>query len=279
MLLELLRDYVAAKKTAGWPDFVIKNALKEYLQFPVLAFIYSRLEYRDYVFIGGSALRVVYGLPRLSEDLDFNLPPAVYSALDLETLGQDLKRYFKDRFSFSPILRVQGNKRLYLKFPILKELGLAAEASSESDFLYVKIEPLREDFSNPEYELAPVSGFGFNFIVRTYSLKFLMTGKIGAILERSWAKGKSNEIDIKGRDYYDLFWYLEKGVQPDYSDLAQRFGIKNYQELRTALWRQIEAAVTEKKLYYDLANFFPEQEFISDFCRNYKSIIKKYLHD
>lgn len=277
MLLNLLQDFVNQKRQANWPDFVIVNGLKEYLQFPILAFIYSQEYYRDFIFMGGSALRIVYNLPRLSEDLDFNLKNKDYKKLDLKILGEKIQKYFFEKFFLTITYRVQGVTRLYLKFPILKQLGLTI-GNEKSDFLYVKIEPTIEDFLDPEYEISPVSDFGFNFIVKTYNLKFLMTGKICAILERVWFKGKTNEIDIKGRDYYDLFWYLDKGIKPDFLTLNTKFAIKNEADLKMALKEKIETIVTEKKLFYDLANYFDEQEFIGNFCKNYKEIMKKYLN-
>jgi len=276
MFLDLLKDFVSQKIQAAWPEYVIRNAVKEYLQFPVLAYLYSQKKYQSFVFMGGSALRIIYGLPRLSEDLDFNLPPADYNSLDLKGLGEEIKKYFQDQFQMAISYRVQGKIRLYLKFPILKDLGLAI-GNSESDFLYVKIELSAEDFKEPEYEIAPVSGFGFNFIVKTYSLKFLMTGKISAILDRTWFKGKDNEVDIKGRDYYDLFWYLKKGIEPDFKTLALKFKVKDMPTLKAILKEKIANAVTATKLRYDLVNFFSEQEFINGFCDNYKEIMSKYL--
>lgn len=275
MLINLLQDFVSQKKQAGWPDFVINNGLKEYLQFSVLAFVYNQKDYQGFIFTGGSALRIAYNLPRLSEDLDFNLKQEDYKKIDLKLLGEKLRKYFKEKFLLSITYRVQGDSRLYLKFPILKELGLAF--GENSDFLYIKIEIAVEDFIDPEYEITPVSGFGFNFITKTYNLKFLMTGKISAILDRSWFKGKDNEIDIKGRDYYDLYWYFDKGIKPDFLTLKDKFNIKNEIELKKVLKEKIDEKVTEKKLFYDLANFFGEQGFISSFCKNYKEIMKKYL--
>lgn len=284
MLFNLLKDFVSQKKQASWPEYVIKNALKEYLQFPVLAYLYSQKKYQNFIFMGGSALRIIHGLPRLSEDLDFNLSKADYNKLDLKVLGEEIKKYFQDQFLMTIDYRVQGKIRLYLKFPILKDLGLADSGAkgqsgvgTESDFLYVKIEVSVDDFNQPEYEIAPISNFGFNFIVKAYSLKFLMTGKISAILDRAWFKGKDNEIDIKGRDYYDLFWYLEKGIEPDFKTLALKFKVKNMAELKVILKEKITSSVTAVKLHYDLVNFFSEQEFISSFCNNYKGIMKKYL--
>lgn len=280
MLIKLLQEYVDQKRAINWPDFVIVNALKEYLQFPVLTFIYAKPQYQNFIFMGGSALRIIYKLPRLSEDLDLNLSKSDYKNLNLKKLGEELQKYFKDNFIMNLSYRVQGKSesgqtRLYLKFPILKQLGLAKK--NESDFLFVKIEPQLEDFKDPDYEIHPISGFGFNFLVKSYSLKFLMTGKIMAILERNWFKGKNNEIDIKGRDYYDLYWYLEKGVQPDWSALQKKFNFKDKSAIKKALKEKIDNQVSERKLLYDLINFFPEQDFIKNFCHNYKEIINRYL--
>lgn len=280
MLIEQLKKFVSEKKNENWPDFVIKNGLKEFLQFPVLSFIYSKQEYQNFQFIGGSALRIIHNLPRLSEDLDFNLSLEDYRLLDLNKMANDLKNYFKSDFSIDISYRVQnkeepGPSRLYLKFPILKELGLSE--GSESDFLYVKIEPQVDDLSKIETEINPISKYGFNFIVKNYSLKYLMTGKISAILERDWFKGEDNEIDIKGRDYYDLYWYFDKNIEPDFNILKENFSINNVDELKKVLKEKINKEVTSKKLLFDLENFFKDQAFIKSFCSNYKEIMKKYL--
>lgn len=283
MLKNQLQELVNKYRQQNWPDFIIKNALKEFLQFPVLSFLYSREKYQNFIFMGGSALRIAYGLPRLSEDLDFNLKPKDYKALDLNELGQELQDYFKNDLLLKISFRAQskdapGPERLYLKFPILQELGLAS-GKDESDFLYVKIEPQVEDFKNPDYQVIPISKFSYNFLIKTYSLKFLMTGKLNAIFEREWFKGENDEIDIKGRDYYDLYWYLEKNIEPDWQTLKDRLNIKNRNELNKALKKKIDTEVTSEKLFFDLANFFKEQKFINDFCLNYKAIIAPYLKE
>ncbi|MFA6097207.1 MAG: nucleotidyl transferase AbiEii/AbiGii toxin family protein [Candidatus Paceibacterota bacterium] len=275
MLKETMKTLVQEKKRAGLPDFVIANFLKEVLQFPVLSYIYNSKEYKNFIFTGGSCLRICYGLSRLSEDLDFDLEESDFRTLDLEKMGTALSAYFENNFLIVPSFRVQGKNRLYLKFPILKDLGLIY--GEKSDFLYVKIEPEISQFEVFETELSPVSSFGFNFLAKNYTLKFLMTGKIMAILGRKWFKGKNNVIDIKGRDFYDLFWYLSKGISPDFAVLEKAFSIKDENELKQVLKNKIEKEVDERKLAYDLQNFFPDQSFVTDFCKNYKEIMKKYL--
>lgn len=276
MLKDVLKNIVAEKKQARTPDFVIKNFLKEFLQYPVLDLIYNNAKYKELIFTGGSCLRICFGAPRLSEDLDFDLPASIFAKLKLEPLADFLKQNFSDRFQLNLTAKIQGNTRLYLKFPILKELGLAE--TSESDYLYVKIEPQKSIFSKPEIELTPISQYGFNFVVKNYSLKFLFTSKIIAFLNRLWFKeGADNEIDIKGRDLYDLFWFEQNGAKPDWKNLKRIANIGDEVKLKSILREKIKKKVTSQKLAYDLKNFFPDQEFVNEFCKNYWKIINKYL--
>jgi predicted nucleotidyltransferase component of viral defense system len=275
MLKQILEDIVSEKKKQGAPDFVIKNFLKEFLQYPVLEFIYSHPMYKSFIFTGGSCLRVCYDAPRLSEDLDFDLEKKEFAGLDLKRLSVEIKDYFEKRYSVKIQTKCQGKTRIYLKFSILSELGLAR--GSESNFLFVKIEPSPSPYIKSEPELTPVSRFGFNFLARHYSLEFLMTGKLNAVFNRQWFKGKENKVNIKGRDFYDLFWYFQKGIEPDYKNLKRLVGISNGEELKKELKSRIKNEVTAQKLSYDLKNFFPDQSFVSDFCKNYSQIMEKFL--
>ena len=275
MLKKILKEIVKDKKKQGFPGFVIKNFIKEFLQYPVLNFIYNDKNYKNFIFTGGSCLRICFKAPRLSEDLDFDLCAKDYQKLNLSKMANQLKLYFKNNYLIDISVKGQTNKRIYLKFPLLKKLNLANE--SESDLLYVKIEPSKTSFKKSVIELSPVSSYGFNFIAKHYSLPFLMTGKLGAIFNREWFSGKKNEINIKGRDFYDLFWYLQKGVLPDWKSLKNSINISSENFLKKELLKLISKNVTSQKLSYDLKNFFPDQNFVSDFCKNYGKIMEKYL--
>ena len=275
MIEKILKEITNSKRKENTPDFVIKNYLKEYLQYPVLDFIYNSKDYKNFIFTGGSCIRICFGAPRLSEDLDFDLYKKDYEKIDISKLAELLKENFQKKYMADIKIKCQSDKRIYLKFPILKELGLSNCA--ESDFLYVKVEISKTNFKKPDIELSPVSCYGFNFIARTYTLPFLMNGKLNAIFNRKWFKGKKNEIDIKGRDFYDLFWYFQKGISPNWKSLKDSTGISSESQLKKKLLNIIDECVSSKKLSYDLKNFFPDQNFISDFCKNYKEIIKKYL--
>lgn len=272
MLEELLKRIVAEKKAVGVPGNVILNFLKEYIQYLVLSFIYNHGIYKRAVFKGGSCVRICYNLPRLSEDIDFDYDPDELGEDFLLELQSFLEKEIKNKYFAALETKIQGTGRLYLKFPLLYGLGLAPKG--ESDKLYVKVEVNNEILPHAEFELTPVSQFGFNFIIRHYDLPTLMAGKINAILYRLWFKGQNNEIDVKGRDFYDLYWFLKNGVRPNMKLLKKTTGIASQRQLKAKITARI-AALTSQKLSYDLQNFIADQEFVADFSKNYHKIIEK----
>ena len=271
MLSEIFSQIVMEKQKTGIRQAVTINYLKEYLQYLVLNMLYNHKDYKTLVFKGGSCLRICYGLPRLSEDLDFDYDGKNTGEILLADLEIYLKQEIEQKYFSEIQTKIQGKGRIYLKFPILKELGLAGK--NDSDLLFVKIETESNLLPKAKYVLTPISNFGYNFLARNYDLPTLMSGKINAILERMWFKGEKNEIDIKGRDFYDLYWFLQKGIKPNMEVLRKTTGIKTIKKLRKVLEKKIMAVVTPQKLSYDLVNFLPESEFVRDFSKNYLIII------
>src|SRR4030042_6432590 len=70
-----------------------RNALKEELQFYVLNFIYHHSEYSKWIMYGGSALRIIHGLDRMSVDLDFEVSNVVTEKF-LEELKKEIEKNF-----------------------------------------------------------------------------------------------------------------------------------------------------------------------------------------
>lgn len=272
ILETILTITVSEKQQQGSSVPVIINFLKEQVQHIVLAIIYNHKQYKHIVFKGGSALRILYNLPRLSEDLDFDQKIEGFNIVDLEkAIAYELKNRY-----FPPLeTKIQNNKRLYLKFPVLKNFGLAK--SQESDKLYVKLEIDQGILPFAELDLTSISRFGVNFVARHYDLPTLMTGKIHAFLYRIWFKGKQQEVDIKGRDFYDLYWFLSNGIKPNWKALKAATGITNEAALKKEIYKRIKSSVTPTKLAYDLNNFLPDTHFVTDFANNYPQIIGKFL--
>ncbi|NIA09596.1 MAG: hypothetical protein GWP10_07680 [Nitrospiraceae bacterium] len=199
-----------------------KNLLKDYLQVLVLKYIYTQERYQNLIFYGGSALSQCYGLNRLSEDLDF---VDIRKKVDIVKLANDLQNFFQKEFSLPIKIKTQ-KFRIYLKFPILKELKLAN--NEQSDLLFLKVEIFSDfDFCQKyKIEIKPLFKFNQSVLVKTFNLSTLMATKIRAVLYRRWQKidkeGKAI-IKVKGRDYFDLMWYLSKEVKPNW----QCIGIKD----------------------------------------------------
>ena len=275
LLEELLKPIIAEKNQLGIPKAVILNYLKEYIQYLVLNLIYNHPKFKRLVFKGGSCLRICYQLSRLSEDLDFDYGKKQFSGRLLPDLEKYLSNEIRNKYFFPLEIKIQAQLRLYLKFPLLHKLGLAE--ASESDKLYVKIETENAILPEAGFELTPVSRFGFNFMAYHYDLPSLMAGKIHALLNRLWYKGKNQEIDIKGRDFYDLYWFLQNNVKPNWRCLKKISSVKNETELKNILIEKISKTVTPRKLNYDLKNFLPDPSFVSDFSKNYLRLVKKLI--
>jgi len=135
MLKQNLEKIVNDKKQEGLSNFVIRNFLKEYLQYPVLNLIYRLEDYKKFIFTSGSCLRICYNMERLSENLDFDLSKNDFNNLDLSALAEILKNDFSKKYLLPLETKVQEKSRLYLKFPILKDLGLAENSESDQVFI------------------------------------------------------------------------------------------------------------------------------------------------
>ena len=268
MIIERLRDVL--QRTRSEEKGFLRNLLKEELQLLTLEFIYNK-EWANLIFKGGSCLRICFGLNRLSEDLDFDYEKD-FSLVDF---FNDLINYFQRDLDFQKLEFRKAKERLYLKFPVLRQLGLVTGA--ESDKLYIKIELSQTEKGNFKTELQPIFTKGVNFLLKRYDLPTLMAGKINALLSRVWFKGKASDITVKGRDYYDLLWYMEKKVEPNYDCI--RYKGKNISS--SATWQKIEEKVSRiepKHLEYDLLNLIESPGFVKNFSRNYKTLFTQLLN-
>jgi len=181
------------------------NQVREFLQIVILKIIYDLGLFKNIVFTGGTALRIIYGLRRYSEDLDFSLVNK--KGYSFAHLGTGLKKELVDHYGFEVDFKSKGEKIVHsidLRFNnLLFDLGLS---SHKSEKLYVKI----EIDSNP-----PVGGKtglslvnrDFVFTVTHFDLPSLFATKLHACFFRKYTKG---------RDIYDLIWYLGKKTMPNF---------------------------------------------------------------
>jgi len=275
MFFQQLQTIVAQKKRMGMSNATIKNILKETLQWYVLDYIYNSSFSKALIFTGGSALRICYGLNRLSEDLDFDLEYG--KTMNKSALADEIVNYFKKKLRFGKItFSIKGkNKKIYLKFPILYELGVAS--LPESNLLYVKIEIAENLSKYGEIEFVPIAQLNLNFLLRCYNLSTLCANKIIAILERTYTKGKNQDITFKGRDYYDLLWLLQRNIIPYKPRLEYILGIKEDREIRELLLNKVKS-INPAYLREDLLPLFEDSRFVNGYVENYKDMVSKYLN-
>jgi hypothetical protein len=260
------------KENSDKTDSFKRNLLKEYLQVFALDFIYSDEKYGQLIFYGGSVLAHCHGLPRLSEDLDF---VDLSGKIEMENLAKDFEEYFKKELGLS--LKTKTQKfRIYLKFPILARLGLAG--GSKSDWLHLKIEVFDgSDFCKKhKTEIRPFFKFNHSVLIRTFDLPTLMATKIRAILNRKWEKTDKQGnvlISVKGRDYFDLMWYLQKGISPNLACVKE---VKDAEELKKKLLSIVENIDT-RSIVLDLENFISDRNFAKNLGKNIKDILKNEI--
>lgn len=249
-----------------------RNILKEYLQIVVLDYLYSNPVYGKLVFYGGSCLAQCHGLPRLSEDLDF---VDIKCDIDIKKLASDMTNYFRDKTDLKIISAMQ-KFRVSLKFPLLKELGLSGE--SDSDFLLLKIEVFRDDgrLRDCPVEAVPIFKMNRSIIVKAFDLPTLMATKIRAVLHRKWERtDKSGKTiaNVKGRDYFDLIWYLRKGIAPNMKCLKE---IPDKNELKHLLSTAVDKA-DQASIKLDLEAFIADDRYVADASSNLRQILKSEI--
>ena len=271
--MDILKSAVDENKRKGISHIVIANVLKETLQYYVMNYIYNGPYGQNLLFTGGSCLRFCFGLNRLSEDLDLDWEE---KEVDREELAQAILKYFRIQLQMANVeYAVKGKgEKLYLKFPILGSLGLSGQGFPEK--LFVKVEIEQNASKHYGTDLSPVSRYDLNFIVRHYDLPTLMASKIAAVLGRTFKKGHGDRVTFKGRDYYDLFWYLQKGVKPNMERVEDLTGISSAHALKEALKEKVHS-IHPPHLKEDLLPLFEDGTFVENYVLHYQTLTLRAL--
>lgn len=201
------------------------NALQEILQEITLLGLWRSKFFEHAAFYGGTALRILYGLDRFSEDLDFSLLRSIKEF----QLNKYLVSLEKEVTAFGFKVSVEQKNKSFssaIQSAFLKTNTAGALLVITSDevisrsiptgkLLKIKLEVDTEPppgfKTETKYLLHPTS-----FGVRTFTLPDLFAGKMHAILCRQWKNR------VKGRDWYDLVWYVANCPQLHFSHLEER---------------------------------------------------------
>lgn len=196
---------------------VHQNKLKEALQYYVLDFIYHHPEYSKWVMYGGSALRIIHGLDRMSVDLDFEIANKVDKDF-LEKLKVEIEKHFVEKYGTTSdflTLKTISTRSLLLKFNV----GDALNLGHTSKQVHVKIDINHFVAPKTVTERRPINHGQASFVVLTYNKGALMASKIAAILLREERGIGDKTYEYKGRDIYDLLWYMREKTVPDFDYL------------------------------------------------------------
>jgi hypothetical protein len=232
------------------------NLAREYLQACILESLQSAGGMIPLAFQGGTALRFLYDLPRFSEDLDF--------ALERPKDGFDLQRFLDkiqsgfEKENYIVKLKVNTTKVVhsgFVRFPgLLYELGLSGQ---RNQVMSIKL----------EVDTNPPAGAGLETTVvrrhvllqlQHYDRASLLAGKIHALLQRDY---------IKGRDIYDLFWYLSNRRWPEpnlvlLNNALDQTGCKG-EDLSKGTWRKVVRqkieAISWEPVFDDIAPFLEKE--------------------
>ena len=275
LLLELKTIVDQAKPKAVSFDS-IRVCLKEVLHYFVLDCIYNS-EFKDMIFYGGTCLRIVYNLPRMSEDLDFE-----WSRNDFEKLTATLESYFKKDMQVHTKTQINTENsicRITLSFPVLHELGVSPH-NEETLRIKVEIRFVTDDYLNlitPVH--TPKTAYGKSFMLKHYDLPTLFAGKLSAILDRpkkGFTAGDPQEgIHFKGRDFFDLLWYMEKGIIPNKKMLEANGHAMSIGDVFDKISIFIAQRDMENGLRKDLEPLLENQRFVANFVETFRDVFTR----
>lgn len=191
-----------------------ENALKEIIQEIVLLGLWRSKFYEKAVFYGGSALRILYKLDRFSEDLDFSLSQpekafnikkyldAIKAELELWGFEVHAEKINKKNKNTIDSAFIKANTLIHL-LKIDSNLKTHKNAVMKIK-LEIDQEPAIGFSSDLKYHLHPIP-----FTIKTMTLPCLFAGKMHALLCRT------TRTNIKGRDWYDLIWFVKNNIPCD----------------------------------------------------------------
>jgi uncharacterized protein len=195
------------KKIAQQTGLTLYQQEKDYLLKLFLYYYYNTFE--DAVFKGGTCLKFIYGLPRFSEDLDFNI--SISPDLFKEQTHQILRK-IKQTGLHPHFIKEEQFAQAYtceigIHGPLYKNTKVSRnKIRIDAGKRIGTIQPTTWKIITSEYPETKQ-----HFLVKTMSEEELLIEKIIALMNRD-----------KGRDLYDVWFLLEKGIKPNKTLFEQK---------------------------------------------------------
>jgi predicted nucleotidyltransferase component of viral defense system len=198
-----VKEYLRQLAAQADNDLARGCLVREYLQARVLESLQDEGLFLRWAFVGGTALRFLFSIPRFSEDLDFSLMAPGDDAGFTSALTK-VKRAL-EREGYRIDIKVSEHRTVasaWVRFSGLPhELGLSPHASQT---LSIKVELDKNPPPGARIETSVVRRH-VTLNLCHYDKASLFSGKLHAIFSRPWTKG---------RDLYDLVWYLADRTWP-----------------------------------------------------------------
>lgn len=263
-----------------------RDALREILQQCALLGLARHHFFEHAAFYGGTALRILYGLDRFSEDLDFSLLKP-NPGFDFEPFLLGLRREMESLGFAVHVTQKKNESPIFSAFVKANTLQLLIhiEDATETrkvhreELLTIKLDvdttPPPFFSVEPKLVLNPVP-----FYVSSYVLSDLFAGKIHAILYRAWKNR------VKGRDWYDLIWFVKNNIPVNLGYLSARLHQSDqldkthqltHSDLQQLLIQKVDK-VDWSQAVLDVKSFIYETEQLSlwgpDFFKQVISMLK-----
>ncbi len=260
MIKEWLNSYDLPDKDAAL------QASREIMQEIALAGLQRAGFFEKAAFYEGTALRIFYGLDRFSEDLDFSLLE-VNADFSLDKYLEAVQAEFESQGMIVSLTPPKGSVRELVLEQTIPQSGLDQVANIKIK-LEVDTKPPLGFETEEKLLLRP-----FSFYVKCFTISNLFAGKMHALLFRKW---KNN---VKGRDWYDMEWYIKRGVDLNLSHFLLRARDSgdwpketiSEEEFRGLLKQRIDT-IDFNKVKADISRFIPNPRVLDIWSA-------KYFHD
>ena len=237
----------------------LRDILREYLQYQILAIIFGSKFAPKIAFLGGTALRIIHNNQRFSEDLDFdNLGLTQQDCLDM---GQLIKQQLQLRGLLVEI-KVVSHQAYHIKVrlpKLLHDLRLSPFAE-EKLLIYIDFAPQHFSYQS---QASVINKFGCQATLNCVPADILLAQKFYTAFNRR---------RILGRDFFDIVFLCSLSVRPNFNYLKQKLDIENLGQLKQYILEQLKgldmttlAADVRPFLFYtdDVKKITDFQEFVT----------------
>jgi predicted nucleotidyltransferase component of viral defense system len=254
--------YLKAQIAEAFTPETQRAIVREYLQMRILRSLQSDGAMIPLAFHGGTALRILYQLPRYSEDLGFSL--------ERQPEQYDFRRYLTtiqhnmtaETYDVAVKLNEGGVVHsAFVRFRgLLHQLGISPH---KSEVLAIKLEV----DTNPPSKAGLNTTFVQHHVavhLQHHDQASLLAGKLHAILQREY---------VKGRDWYDLYWYLSQPqwASPNIAMLNSALAQSGWEkdDVTANNWRKVVLERLERldwtQVFADVQRFLMDQEDLTTF--------------